>query len=148
MTVSLTPDHRCPTPIALWDKSRSFWDINNSLSHERGSEWSERASKQVSTAEGASEASSPEQANEWAVRANEQTDERVAQYLQLDSGLFQTTVHSASELVLPCHSHRVPKVDANKWHNPATTALIHLFTRGQECFLRQWETRQPRSTMG
>ena len=48
----------------LWDKTRSFWDIKNSLSHE------------------------------WAVRANERTDERVAQYLRLDSCLFQTTVES------------------------------------------------------
>ena len=45
----------------------------------------------MSAAEGASEASSPEQANEWAVRANEQMDERVAQYLRLNSCLFQTT---------------------------------------------------------
>ena len=42
---------------ALWDKTRSFCDIKNSLSHER-------ASERVSVAEGASEASSPEQANE------------------------------------------------------------------------------------
>ena len=34
----------------------------------------------MSAAEGASKASSPEQVNEWAVRANERTDERVAQY--------------------------------------------------------------------
>ena len=66
-------------PVApLSDKTRSFWDINNSLSlergSERGSEQSERVSELVSTAEGASKA------NEWAVRANEQTDERVAQY--------------------------------------------------------------------
>ena len=46
----------------------------------------------MSAAEGASEASSPEQANEWAVRANEWTDERVAQYFSLYSCLFQTTV--------------------------------------------------------
>ena len=39
-----------------------------------------------------SEASSAEQANKWAVRANEQTDERVAQYLRFGSFLFQTTV--------------------------------------------------------
>ena len=45
----------CPT--ALWDKNRSFGDINNSLSHQRASEG-------VSTAEGASKASSLEQANE------------------------------------------------------------------------------------
>ena len=30
---------------ALWDKTRSFWDINNSLSHEGGSKRSERASE-------------------------------------------------------------------------------------------------------
>ena len=44
----------------------------------------------MSAAEGASEASSPEQAK--VVRANERTDERVAQYLHLYSCLFQTTV--------------------------------------------------------
>ena len=38
------------------------------------------------TSEGVSEVS------EWAVRANERTDERVAQYLRLHSCLFQTTV--------------------------------------------------------
>ena len=37
----------------------------------------------MSAAEGASKASSPEQANEWAVRANERTDKRVAQYCSL-----------------------------------------------------------------
>ena len=46
--------------VALWDKTRSFWDINYSLSHELRSERSERAR----AAEGASKASSPEQANE------------------------------------------------------------------------------------
>ena len=39
-----------------------------------------RASKQVSAAERASEASIAKQANEWAVRENEQADERVAHY--------------------------------------------------------------------
>ena len=53
---------------------------------ERAREWAQRNL--------ASEASSPEQVNEWVVRANEQTDERVAQYLHLYSCLFQTTVHS------------------------------------------------------
>ena len=47
-----------------------------------------RVSEQVSAAERASEASNAEQANEWC----ERTDERVAQYLHLDSCLFQTTV--------------------------------------------------------
>ena len=48
------------------------------------SEVSERA-KRVSAAERASEASCAEQANKCAVRANERTDERVAQYCILDS---------------------------------------------------------------
>ena len=48
----------------------------------------ERVSK-VSAAERASEASNAEQANEWAVRANERTDERVAQYLHVDFWLFR-----------------------------------------------------------
>ena len=34
----------------LWHKTRSFWDIKNSLSRERGSERSERASERVSGA--------------------------------------------------------------------------------------------------
>ena len=42
--------------------------------------------------EGASEASSLEQANESAVRANERTDERVAQYYSLYSWLLSTIV--------------------------------------------------------
>ena len=46
----------------------SFWDIKNSLSHERRSE---------------------------------QTDERVAQYLRLDSCLFQTTVHRIVLIHIP-----------------------------------------------
>ena len=37
----------------------------------------------MSAAERASEASIAEQANEWAVRANERTDERVAQYFSM-----------------------------------------------------------------
>ena len=56
------------------------------------SEVSERASNRVSAAEGASKASSPEQANEWAVRANKRTDERVAQYLRPDFWLLSTIV--------------------------------------------------------
>ena len=39
--------------------------------------------------------SSAVQANEWAVRANEQMDERVAQYLCLNSWLFSTIVHGS-----------------------------------------------------
>ena len=59
----------------IWDKTWSFWDIKKSLFHERGNEQSERA-------------------NKWAVRANKWMDERVAQYLRLDSCLFQTIVRS------------------------------------------------------
>ena len=51
-----------------------------------------KLSKWVSAAEGASEASSPEQANEWEVWANERTDKQVAQYFHLDSWLFWPTV--------------------------------------------------------
>ena len=64
----------------------------NSLSHEGGSEQSERASERVSAAEGASEVSSAEQSNEWAVRANKQTDDQVAQYYSLYSWLLSTIV--------------------------------------------------------
>ena len=49
-------------------------------------------SERVSAAELASEESSAEQMNEWAVRANERTDERVAQYSNLYSWLFRPTV--------------------------------------------------------
>ena len=52
------------------------------LSHELESERARKASK----------ASSAEWANEWEVQKTEQTDERVAQYLRLDSWLFWTIV--------------------------------------------------------
>ena len=60
----------------------------------RAREWAKRAS----AAEGASEASSPEQVNKWAVQANERTDERVAQYFSLYSWLFSTIVASCYAL--------------------------------------------------
>ena len=46
----------------------------------------------MSAAERASEASRAEQANESAVQANERMDERVAQYLHLDSCLYHQTI--------------------------------------------------------
>ena len=46
---------------------------------------SEQESQKMSTAECASEAISAQQANELVVRANEWTDERVAQYMRTDS---------------------------------------------------------------
>ena len=64
---------------ALWGKIRSFWDINNALSHELGSEWVSERVNEMSAVDSASEASSAEQANERAVQANKQTDERMAQ---------------------------------------------------------------------
>ena len=70
--------NRLPTRLqgtSLWDKTRSFWDIKNSLSHKRWSERSERASGERSGAESVSEASSPEQASEWAVRTSKWTRE-------------------------------------------------------------------------
>ena len=45
-------------------KPGHFETFNLTLSHERGSEQSERVSEGVSAAEGASEESSPKQANE------------------------------------------------------------------------------------
>ena len=62
----------------LWDKTMSFWDIKNSLSHEQGSEKSEWASERVSG-------------------ASKRTDERVTQYLHLFSWLIQTTVRRSPE---------------------------------------------------
>ena len=47
----------------------------------------------MSAAECASEACGAEQANELAVQVNEETDERVAQNLHLDSCFFLTIVH-------------------------------------------------------
>ena len=58
------------------------------------SEWSERASKQVSAAEHASETSRAEQLKERVVWVNERTDEQMAQYCGLDSWLFWPTVPS------------------------------------------------------
>ena len=46
----------------------------------------------MSAAERASEASRAEQAKDLAMRANERTDEQVAQYLCLGSWLFWTTL--------------------------------------------------------
>ena len=56
------------------------------------SEVSEWASKRMSAAERESAVISAELVNEWAVRANEQIDERGAQYFRFDSRLFLTTV--------------------------------------------------------
>ena len=52
------------TPRCAMGQNQVILRHQNSLSHVRGSERSERASKRVSAAEGASEASSREQANE------------------------------------------------------------------------------------
>ena len=129
--------------IALWDKTRSFWDIKNSLSHEWGSERSERASKRVNAAEGTSKASSTEQANEWVVRANERTDERVGPYLRLYSCLFQTTVRRSGILLRGV----VLRCDAGDAVGPRETSLYRHWSGLQyswrfECSYR-WETRQP-----
>ena len=51
-------------------------------------------STQVNAAERANEANSVWQAFEWTVQANEQTNEQVAQYINLDSWLFLTIVAS------------------------------------------------------
>ena len=77
---------------ALWDKTRSTWDIL-SFTIPRAWEW---AKEQTNEHSGAREqsvqcgASSVEQANEW---ANEQMDERVAQYwVRPDSWWSRTSV--------------------------------------------------------
>ena len=82
-------------PWARTEKNTEKKPSYQSLSHEPGSEQSERASERVSAAEGVSEASSLEQVNEGAVRANEQTDERMAQYLVLTSLFLFVPAHSA-----------------------------------------------------
>ena len=72
-------------PLHYGTKPGHFETSNHTLFYKRGSERSERAIKRVSAAEGASKASSPE-------RANERTDEQVAQYFSLYSWLFLTIV--------------------------------------------------------
>ena len=65
--------------------------LNFTLSHERGSERSERASEWVSAAEGASEASSPEQANSFFLLLILGTSSYVALVAQLAAFKFQVT---------------------------------------------------------
>ena len=65
----------------------------------------------MSAAEGASEASSPEQANEWAVRANDRTDERVAQYFSLYFWLFWTIGEDDNQD--PLGTHQQPRWVSN-----------------------------------
>ena len=100
---------------ALWVKTRSFWDIENSLSHQRGSERSEQASKRVSEAEGPSVASSPEQGKERAVQANGRASGPVPQ-----SGFLIFLAHSAKE-----HRPGNGMNDENK-SNPLETQLTEM----------------------
>ena len=82
---------------SLWsriEKNTEWIPINHLLSHEHESEWSEWASKWVSTAERASEARRAEQANKWA-------DERVAQYLRLGFCRGHATYKSTCRSVRP-----------------------------------------------
>ena len=80
-------------PMKNWAKPGPSETSNNSPSHRLASEWvSKQASKRTSAAERASKASSVEQTNERAVRANERTDEQVAQYLRLDSAPLWSVV--------------------------------------------------------
>ena len=79
----------------LWFKTALCLKINHSLSHKLGSERGSKWMNECSGARDRSEqckASSVEQANEWAVKVNERMDERVTQYLRLDSWLFWTIV--------------------------------------------------------
>ena len=92
--------------------------IKNSLSHERGSERSEQASKRVSAVECASKASSPKQTNEWAVRANERANERVAQYFSMYSWLFWTIVRERDHQGChnpPCISSFFCRLPPKQW---------------------------------
>ena len=100
--------------IPLWDKTRSFWDIKNPLSHERGSEGSERVSKRVSAVEGASEASNLEQANEWTVRANEQTSKWTSEWL------------STYAYILVCSRPRCIRPFFHLFHLPFTSFSFNL----------------------
>ena len=108
--------HQDPRPsfdtrLAEWHQStmvenRKKHRFHSHLSHfptrEGVSKVSERANEwALSTVEGASEASSPEQANEWAVRADERTDERVTQYCSLYSWFFRPTAQSETRVTKP-----------------------------------------------
>ena len=71
---------------ALWDKTRSFWDIKNSLSHKRGSERSERASERTSERSGGrerSEQSEASSASERCERMSERTSEWPSTYVSI-----------------------------------------------------------------
>ena len=78
--------------LAVRDKNRSFWDIENSLSHERGSERSEQAQRRARAKRAVRSKRTSERCPRTSEQAKEGTDERVAQYLCLYSCLFQTTV--------------------------------------------------------
>ena len=72
--------------IPLWDKTRSFWDINHTLSHELGSEWvSKRAKKWAQQSAQAKRAGQSK-------RTSEQCDQTSRQTSSLDSWLFWPTV--------------------------------------------------------
>ena len=99
--------------IALWDKTRSFWDIKNSFSHEQGSEQNERASKRVSAAESASKASSPEQP-------------RIIQTQLLCHSLVRSVVRLHRSLVCLLHS-------------PHSAALTRLLARSLRSLPSSWD---------
>ena len=85
-----------------WKKTQTKSPSNDSLSHKRGSEQSERASEWVSVAEGASKASSPEQANEWAVRVNGRVSGPVLQSLflaVLDHSAFTNMIYIVISII-------------------------------------------------
>ena len=108
--------------IALWGKFRPCWNFNNSLSHERGSERSEQASKRVIAAERASEACSAEQANEWAVRADGRASGPV-----LMSQIMAVVPHCAlsyllAHITVGRNAVRTPKLRAG----PETNSMLML----------------------
>ena len=60
---------------ALWDKTRSFWDIKNSLSHKQGSEQIERANEWAQRRARAKRAVRSKQTSERCERTSERTNE-------------------------------------------------------------------------
>ena len=68
-------------PIALWDKTRSFWDVKNSLSHERGSERSERANEWAQRRAWAKPAVWSKQTSERCEQTSERTNEWPSTYI-------------------------------------------------------------------
>ena len=84
----------------------------------------------MSAAEGASEASSLEQAYKWAVWANERTDERVAHYFILYSWLFWPTLQCVLNISCDTICFEKKKYWPNVHHGD-DTSVVTFYSKGQ-----------------